>query len=769
VFFFCFFITRKVTGSYRIGIPSKGALAHFLTQGHKMYTLRHHGPIITLFILLELFFSASLLWGDTPRNTFSENYFYDELPIVLSVSRLAQSQADTPSAISVIDRKMIEASAALNIPELLRLIPGFSIGFYSGTRATVTYHGHADEYARDMQVLVDGRSIYDPVYGGIPWTEISLSLDDILRIEVIRGPNAAAYGSNAYAGVINIVTNRPDDYSGTSISSTVGYQHTRYIEAAHADQQGDLNYRLSTSYRKDDGFRHRDDATRVKWLKMDSNYHINTNNTIRTILGTSAGDYDEGYPKTLQRDRELDTHYNYQSIEWHHLLDPNNHINVHLYHNYYKVNDLYHTPTFSENIMALDELQDIDESQRLDMFAMAISNDRYNFNSLLDALNLSDDPLVFSWIGLKSHRYDLEFEHTLEPFNEMRIAWGLGARQDRGESPWLLGQDHPISRNLYRFFFNTEWYITKQTIVNAGTTLEKFKGKKRLFSPRLGLNYHITPENTIRVSGSRAYRMPTLFEDNVSVSVYLGTSDNPIRDWIYSSQELEPQRIDRIEAGYFGQFSDHGLNYDLCLFREEYTNIIDQYRNFDHDPYPNRGITDPQDKDILRELLGDTERGAFTLTNYGTVEINGIEFELDFRPSRQDLLYFGFSYLEVHGNEIKRLKGGVYSYRDNADKKIPKRTFSLLASHRFDDGMIMGAAYYFTDEMAWPGEGDSVPNYSRVDIKFNKKIIIEGSKIDIALIFQNLHKDNYDFYHNEEIDEHNIWELRSYLQTKITF
>ncbi|MEW8497194.1 MAG: TonB-dependent receptor plug domain-containing protein [Candidatus Thiodiazotropha taylori] len=58
---------------------------------------------------------------------------------------------------------MIQASAALNIPDLLRLVPGFTIGFYAGSRATVTYHGHADEYARDMQVLIDGRSIYDPV------------------------------------------------------------------------------------------------------------------------------------------------------------------------------------------------------------------------------------------------------------------------------------------------------------------------------------------------------------------------------------------------------------------------------------------------------------------------------------------------------------------------------------------------------------------------------------------------------------------------------
>ncbi|MES9847216.1 MAG: Plug domain-containing protein, partial [Candidatus Thiodiazotropha sp.] len=158
-------------------------------------------------LLLVVFSNPSDSNDDTLA--FTESYFYDDLPIVLSASRLSQAQSDTPTAMTVIDKKMIQASAALNLPDLLRLVPGFTVGFFSGTSATVTYHGHADEYARDMQVLIDGRSIYDPLFGGIPWTEIYLSLDEILRIEVIRGPNAAAYGSNSYAGVINIVTEHP--------------------------------------------------------------------------------------------------------------------------------------------------------------------------------------------------------------------------------------------------------------------------------------------------------------------------------------------------------------------------------------------------------------------------------------------------------------------------------------------------------------------------------------------------------------------------------
>ncbi|MCU7865707.1 MAG: TonB-dependent receptor, partial [Candidatus Thiodiazotropha sp. (ex Lucinoma borealis)] len=161
------------------------------------------------------------------------------------------------------------------------------------------------------------------------------------------------------------------------------------------------------------------------------------------------------------------------------------------------------------------------------------------------------------------------------------------------------------------------------------------------------------------------------------------------------------------------------------------------------------------------------QQGAFTYTNFGDVDINGLEFELDYRPTVKDMVYFGFSYLDISGNEIKRLKNGIFSFRENAEEKIPKRTFSLIASHAFDDGLTMSTAYYFTDEMEWPGEGDAVPNYSRIDLKFNKHINLANTNIDISLLLQNLHKKNFDFYHNDRIDSHNIWNKRIYLQAKI--
>ncbi|MCU7813999.1 MAG: TonB-dependent receptor [Candidatus Thiodiazotropha sp. (ex Rostrolucina anterorostrata)] len=719
---------------------------------------------IPLFLILTIYWSTG--HSDDDLTAFTESYFYDDLPVVLSASRLAQSQADTPTAMTIIDKKMIQASAALNLPDLLRLVPGFTIGFLSDASITVSYHGHADEYARDMQVLIDGRSIYDPVYGGIPWSEIPLSLDEILRIEVIRGPNAAAYGSNSYAGVINVVTDHPADLLGTSFSTTFGYEKTRYVEAAHAASNGKLDYRLSTSYKEAEGFENRDDSSRARWLKFDSDYKFDIDNTIRTTFGTSHGNYDEGLPTLLQSERELDNRYNYQSIEWNRVLSEKSKLNIQFYHNYYSVDDLKQTPRISEQISAFDELSAFDEAVRPDIFAAAISGGRYDFDSLMNALNLTDSPLLFSWLGLKSHRYDLEVEHTTEPMDDFRIVWGIGARHDRGESFWLLHSNQPVSRDLYRLFLNSEWYATQKFVINAGGMLEKFEGKERIFSPRLGFNYHLNPSNTLRISGSRAYRMPTIYEDNAHITIQLGAAGDDFNNWVIGTEDLDPQQIDRIEAGYFGNFTEHGLTVDLCVFRESYSDIIDQYRNFDY-PDPDRGVTDPFNFALLNEFHDLYQQGAFTYTNFGDVDINGLEFELDYRPTVRDMVYFGFSYLDISGNEIKRLKNGIFSFRENAEEKIPKRTFSLIASHAFDDGLTMSTAYYFTDEMEWPGEGDAVPNYSRVDLKFNKHINLANTNIDISLLLQNLHKKNFDFYHNDRIDSHNIWNKRIYLQAKI--
>ena len=119
-------------------------------------------------------------------DNLSEEDYCGELPKVLTVSRLAQAAADAPSAVTVIDRATIRASGAVDIPELFRLVPGMYVGTNAGfvysTDYAVSYHGLNSAYVGSMQVLINGRSVYSPLYGGVKWSELPLAIADIERI-----------------------------------------------------------------------------------------------------------------------------------------------------------------------------------------------------------------------------------------------------------------------------------------------------------------------------------------------------------------------------------------------------------------------------------------------------------------------------------------------------------------------------------------------------------------------------------------------------------
>src|SRR3989338_9452848 len=136
----------------------------------------------------------------------SEQDYLQELPVVLSASRLSQPISETPNAMTVIDRDMIVASGARNIADVFKLVPSMYVGYEDGHTPIVSYRGITDGYARRMQVLVDGRSIYLPLFGQVDWAELPIDIADIERIEVVRGPSAASPRSDFAQGGVNNLT-----------------------------------------------------------------------------------------------------------------------------------------------------------------------------------------------------------------------------------------------------------------------------------------------------------------------------------------------------------------------------------------------------------------------------------------------------------------------------------------------------------------------------------------------------------------------------------
>jgi iron complex outermembrane receptor protein len=137
---------------------------------------------------------------------------------VTTVSKEPVKVARTPAAIYVITQEDIRRSGATSIPEALRLAPGVEVARIDSVRWSVGVRGFGSRLSRAVLVLIDGRSVYTPLFAGVYWEVQDTLLEDVDRIEVIRGPGGTIWGANAVNGVINIITRRTSDTHGTLVS-----------------------------------------------------------------------------------------------------------------------------------------------------------------------------------------------------------------------------------------------------------------------------------------------------------------------------------------------------------------------------------------------------------------------------------------------------------------------------------------------------------------------------------------------------------------------
>ena len=141
---------------------------------------------------------------------------------VISVSKVARPWFGAAAAVYILTGDDIRRSGARSIAEALRLVPGMNVAQLDDNKWAISARGFNHLYAHHLLVLLDGRSVYSPLHSGVHWDTIDTVLDDIDRIEVVRGPGAALWGANAVNGVINIITKKPEATQGNLVSVGVG-------------------------------------------------------------------------------------------------------------------------------------------------------------------------------------------------------------------------------------------------------------------------------------------------------------------------------------------------------------------------------------------------------------------------------------------------------------------------------------------------------------------------------------------------------------------
>lgn len=477
-----------------------------------------------------------LIGANTAQGATTEDAFLDEIPVVLSVSRLSQPVNEAPAAVTVIDRQMIRDSGAWDLSEVFRLVPGMFVAYHSApdyaADSTVSYHGLTDAYAQRMQVLIDGRSVYSPLFGGMLWSDIPLAMDDIERIEVIRGPNSASYGANSFLGVINIITRHSAETQGKFVSLSTGRSRDEVL-ARYGGHNGDLTYRLTAGVRNDQGetpkmasplsTRHRWDENllddkKIKLLTFRADYRIDPTNELEFQLGYNGGDRQEGFPggDVIAVNKRADNHF--ELIRWRRALESNGELSIQFYH--------------------------ATES---------------SFGTMLDTSNGSR-----SNGDVIANRHDLEIQHIFAPSETIRAVWGGSVRYDKTYAPyWLSGDTQPTPFHLSRLFGNLEWRARQNLVFNLGAMSENNSVTGTDITPRMAVNWHFMPEHTLRLSRSTATRTPTTYELRLA---------QPYLDAGILHRPLRPERIDSTEIGYLGSFP--GLKVDFRVFRDQLSELI---------------------------------------------------------------------------------------------------------------------------------------------------------------------------------------------------
>ncbi len=612
--------------------------------------------------------------------TLTEEDFFAPMPQVLSAARLVQPLADAPVAMTIIDRDMIEASSAINIPELLRLVPGFQVTYTEGIDAISTYQGYADSLPRRMQVLVDGRSVYNPGINGVIWAALPLTLDQVERIEVVRGPNAAAYGSNAFLGTINIVSRSPEASEKFSARMMNGSADTQEGEIAHAGGFDGFTYRINASSSDAGGFPDKSDDSESRIFNVQGIYRPTLEDSLTFNGGMRDTDFDSEAFR-VPRQRKYDT--DYQQLIWNHRFSAEQDLRIQLFHN---------------GLRSPDDVSFVE----------------------------SGLPVNVDY-SLSTERYDFELQHRWSPADHWRVSWGGGARRDQAYGPGIFDTNDELERDILRLFANAEWQVHPDLVLNAGLMGEDYSDLGGFFSPRIALNWHAADHHTFRVSAARAYRMPTFFEQHGELKVdILLTPGSPDLIEILGTESNSPEEIRSFELGYLFDAPAISGTFDFRLFHHEVTPLL--HDALDYGIVPDRP---------LRFIEAGTLRttGAEIQANFRPTDAQLVHVAYAYSRTGGSRLFR----IDANGNPVPAAGGNP---RSNAET-TPEHTLTAMVAQRLADDWQLSGTYYYVSAMEWLGEGDPVDRQSRIDVKLSKRFRHEQGDIELSLKVHNLLDDPY--------------------------
>ncbi|MBI1764111.1 MAG: TonB-dependent receptor [Acidobacteria bacterium] len=628
-------------------------------------------------LALLLAWPAQAVWAQSAKNDLTTTSLEELLNIeVTSVSKKEEKLFQTAAAIYVITQEDIRRSGLTSIPELLRLVPGLSVARVTGSIWAISARGFNGQYANKLLVLVDGRNTYSPIFAGVYWDEQDLPLEDIERIEVIRGPGGTLWGANAVNGVINIITKRAKDTQGGLLSTGGGNAEQGFGTVRYGGKLGSqAYYRFYAKYFNRSGLvnalgQAARDGEQIARAGGRAEWQFSGRDALTVQGDVYKGDLREtgtlisaatpfaplaNTRATLSGENVL--------ARWNHASSPRSDTALQFYY---------------------------DQTSR-------------------QAAALTDEIDTF----------DLDFQHHLAA-GRHDLVWGLGYRSvfdETNSSSRTPVQFTPKDRRyrLFSGFVQDELTLVKERLrLTLGTKLEHndFSGVEA--QPSVRLLWTPSQRQTYWGAISRAVRTPSRSWHDVRANqaAFPGPDGTPNILAYFGDRGFKSENVLAYEIGYRSQMYDR-LSLDVTAFYNRYhrlLTVVPERPFFELDPLPPHVVI------------------PLRFRNLTHGETYGVEASTNWNITSQWKLSGSYSFLRL---QLHREDATLPVAAEQGEKENPQHQFQVHSFFKLPRNFELDAALYHVSALT----AQQIPRYTRLDLRLGWRVT---ESLDFSLGGQNL-------------------------------
>lgn len=612
---------------------------------------------------------------------------------ITSVSRKAQRLTDSAAAAFVLTNEDIRRSGATSVPEALRMVPGLDVARLGSNRWAVSSRGFNGRFANKLLVLVDGRSIYSKLFSGVFWEAEDVMLEDIDRIEVIRGPGAALWGANAVNGVINIITRKARATQGSLIAAHAGSEERGGVVVRHGGQvDDDAYYRVwaktslqdqsvDAAGQKANDLSH---ATRAGFrLDKDTGNGGNV-----SLIGNA---YDVSVGETLRQPN---------------LLPP------------------YVTPVEFEqkntgvNLLGRREWTLADGSQA-------------QLQAYVDHAALR----AYSVVNEKHTTVDVDFQHHFQIDAGQDLIWGLGYRwaEDSIDTDWVLLDISPRAQtsHLVSAFVHDEiTLVPGQWKLMLGSKLEHNSYTGLEAQPNVRLSWTPTATDTLWAAMSRGVRTPSRGErdSRIDQSV-IPPGVLPVLVRILPNQNLGSEKLLAYELGYRAQPSPR-LSLDVAAFYNRYKDL--------------RGVTG---QGVSFAFFPAYLVSQAMTDNTITADTHGLEVSADWHV--KDWWRLQASYTYLHMSASRNSDPANNAVAESLEGSNPQNQLSLRSSMNLSGNQQFDVWVRHVSRLP----AIDIPAYAAVDVRYAWRA---RKGLELSLVGQNLFDSRHPEFVSDNMPTRNV-------------